>query len=356
MTFTKPIPFDEAIQSRNVKGLLPTSMSSKQLSRLSTELKERAVFSARTLHAGYLQKANDLFAKIAGGATPEDFERRAAGEEPLLQDIPGARLQLRKFLDSIGYRPDPTERGGVTDLSSDRRLNLLLQTNVEMAQGYGQWIASQDETTLDNLPALELFRISGAAKPRDWPARWRLAGDASGHAIGDGWTLTEDGRMIALKNHPIWERLGDPDLFDDGLGNPYPPFAFSSGMDVRDITREEAIQLDLIDSDTQIVTQDRGFNDNLEAHASRFNSALQAALEDDPALEIRDGILRITNRARRSNLTNRVRLVRDALINAGTSEGARKGSKKKNRATPDAPPSRESPAPTPKTFRADNGK
>jgi hypothetical protein len=64
--------------------------------------------------------------------------------------------------------------------------------------------------------------------------------------------------MVALKNHPIWERLGDPALFDDGLGNPYEPFAFGSGMGTVDVSRDDAMGLGIIDRDTQVdKTEDR---------------------------------------------------------------------------------------------------
>ena len=49
--------------------------------------------------------------------------------------------------------------------------------------------------------------------------------------------------MAALKSSGIWQVLGD---FPDGLGNPYPPFAFNSGMWTEEVSRDEAIQLGLI--------------------------------------------------------------------------------------------------------------
>src|SRR6185503_2254093 len=113
----------------------------------------------------------------------------------------------------------------------------VLKTNREIAQGYAQDRAGQDELLLDEWPAQELFRGEAREKERDWQERFRLAGDQSGSPIGDGWTITPDGRMIALKNHPIWDALGSSELFDDGLNNPFPPFAFASGMWVRDIDR-----------------------------------------------------------------------------------------------------------------------
>jgi hypothetical protein len=38
-------------------------------------------------------------------------------------------------------------------------------------------------------------------------------------------------------------KLGDSTLFDDGLGNPYPPFAWNSGMWIQDVSLAEALDL-----------------------------------------------------------------------------------------------------------------
>ena len=86
--------------------------------------------------------------------------------------------------------------------------------------------------------------------------------------------------MIALKDDPVWEQLGSSDLFDDGLDNPYPPFAFNSGMDVQDVDRDEAIKLGLIDRDTQVVPQSRGFNQDLQASPDVRDNSLKSALQE----------------------------------------------------------------------------
>jgi hypothetical protein len=131
-------------------------------------------------------------------------------------------------------------------LSSDGRINLVLRTNTQMMQGEGWWLQGQDAAVLDEFPAQELFRAEARVKERDWIQRFRLAGQQTGDPMGTGWTITSDGKMIALKNHPIWQKLSDPSLFPDGLGNPWPPFAFSSGMDVRDVDRDTAESIGII--------------------------------------------------------------------------------------------------------------
>ena len=55
------------------------------------------------------------------------------------------------------------------------------------------------------------------------------------------------GRMAALKSSGIWRALGDGEGgFNDTLGNPYPPFAFRSGMWTVELDRGEAEELGLL--------------------------------------------------------------------------------------------------------------
>ena len=59
--------------------------------------------------------------------------------------------------------------------------------------------------------------------------------------------LAESDRMVALKASPIWDSLGNgAGGYDDTLGNPYPPFAFNSGMWTDDVSRTDAEELGLI--------------------------------------------------------------------------------------------------------------
>ena len=52
--------------------------------------------------------------------------------------------------------------------------------------------------------------------------------------------------MAALKASPIWRELGNgAGGYRDTLGNPYPPFAFGSGLDWTPVGREEALAMDL---------------------------------------------------------------------------------------------------------------
>lgn len=281
MIFSSPTPWREAIASRELKAVMPTDMSSAELSaNIHSAILERSVFSAKTINADYLQKVNALITRIVSpevtrNPITQNLEPTAPGQS---MDPATARLEMKQALQSLGYQPDPEKRGGLQDLSSDVRINLVVKTNTEMAQGFGTWYADQDEARLDAWPAQELYRLEDRAKKRDWVGRWL---DAGGQILG--------GRMIALKNEPVWTAIST-------FGLPYPPFDFNSGMWVRDISRSEAIDLGLMQPDDLPPEPDkRGFNDDLQADITDLAAPLQAALIDSISdiAQFVDGILKL---------------------------------------------------------------
>ncbi len=102
-------------------------------------------------------------------------------------------------------------------------------------------LAEETDDTLDLFPAWRLTRFMWPnGKPRDWAVRWAAAGNAV------GWQGACREEMVARKDSPIWQSLGDgAGGFTDTLGNPYPPFAFNSGMGWEDVDRDEAEALGL---------------------------------------------------------------------------------------------------------------
>ena len=260
MDLTNPIPFVEAVQHLLGKGLMPTSLDTVGLRALDAGIRRQAVFSARTLMTDYLAKikevtTSDINPSQETRIDPDTGESRqvTVGFNPAT-----ARQELRDKLAALGYAPSDDEAGTITDLASSERINLVVKTNVELAQGAGNYIAGHDDDVLDAWPAQELYRQEGRDQPRNWDgrnpqgdktltgfgSRWMFAAQASSDADA-ARIMEETGRMIALKSSGIWQALGD---FEDGLGNPYPPFAFNSGMWVRDVPRKTAVDLGLIEA------------------------------------------------------------------------------------------------------------
>ena len=208
---------------QRVKDLLPTTLGSEEIrGTIAADILRRSVWSARMASVPYLAQIRDVCARVLAG----EINQATAVKE------------LMDTLTSMGHSPlDP---GGLTNPASLRRLNLIVDTQTQMAASVAR-IDNQTEATLMLWPAWELVRFEDRAKPRqDWAARWRAAGEYC------GWQGALQNRFIALKNSPIWAALGQgAGGFRDTLGNPYPPFAYSSGLDWMEVTAEECARLGL---------------------------------------------------------------------------------------------------------------
>lgn len=237
--------FVEAMTSREVRKVMPTDMSSAELAELPVDVMEQAVTSAKTLSTTYLNAMEREVRAILEPttATREDGSLFTAGRSEAR-----AELSLQRVWRSLGYQPPEGKAGTIEDLASDQRVKLVIDTNRDMAHGYGQWRQGQSEDVLDLWPCLELFRLEQRKEPRDWNARWKEAAAE----VGDRDALKALPRMIARKDSPIWEALSR-------FHTPYPPFDFNSGMWTREIDRDEAVKLGVIGEWDQVVPQRRPF-------------------------------------------------------------------------------------------------
>lgn len=223
-----------------IKELLPTTLGSEEIrEKIAGDILRRSIFSARMASASYLAKVRDVCALMVAGEINQAE----------------ATTRLLSCLKSMGY---DTESGNPTDLknpASERRLNLIVDTQRQMSASVAR-LMGETEGTVDRFPGYELCRMGSRAMPRqDWLARWNAAGEsvnwqgACQHPIyGD---VNAYG-FLALKSSPIWAALGNgAGGFNDTLGNPYPPFAYASGMAWLDADRETCERYGLISSGTQ---------------------------------------------------------------------------------------------------------
>lgn len=264
MLFKSPINFTDAMKLQVVKTVLPMTLDSAQYRALDADIKRRAVFSSKITSAQILDQLAGLTQDLLSGET----------------DAATAHLHLKKFLESLD---NPL---------SDSRVELMLNTNTATASGFAQFIQANDPDTIDQYPAWELYRAEEKKDPRNWPQRWQTAAAAA----QDGLALRAwvgHGRMAALKDSPIWQSLGDSGLFPDGLDNPYPPFAFNSGMyGLREVNRQDTIDLGLMSPEDKPQPHAiPNINEELQASYQFRSSKLQQALLEDPDLQFRDGIL-----------------------------------------------------------------
>src|SRR5947207_14204231 len=86
--------FESAIESNRVKALLPSDISSKELSQLSAEIKRRSEFSARVTNARFLQGIQNVIESILN---PAQVEGVTTGLSPAT-----ARDELRRLADNLG--------------------------------------------------------------------------------------------------------------------------------------------------------------------------------------------------------------------------------------------------------------
>jgi hypothetical protein len=238
-----PEPVFDAFLAASERGEMPTGLDTAGLRELSAELRSRMVFTARGTSAVFVSKIKEVVDQLAAGDI----------------GIADARVALIETLRVIGYTPEggfgdleigelgkvpPAVAGTLQDLSSFRRLELIVRTQLELMQGAGQQARGTTPDRLEAAPAWELIRVLEVTTPRDWPARWAIAGG----------TLTE-GRMVALKGDPVWGELGSSENFSDALDTDHPPFAFNSGMGWREIQREEVLALGITGPDGETVDE-----------------------------------------------------------------------------------------------------
>lgn len=290
--FSKALTWAEGVRRLAQRKILPTTLGTEELRSLGGDVKRWAVFSAKISKAEALQEINDVTREIIRGITPKDEEtfvytakdgtQEVRRKKPLQLSIPDAKYQLRQKFRELGVMVEnPAKIGTIEDPESDARLQLIVQTQEELAYNYGKFVSNQDPDLLDLWPCQELVRVSPSLVQRDWKARWKLCG---GHLY--------EGRMIALKNSDIWDRLGDSTTFPDALGNPYPPFAFNSGMGVEDVSRPEAERLGVILPNTPApLPRKRELTEDVKASPERFDESIRLALANDPDLIIADGVL-----------------------------------------------------------------
>lgn len=200
------------VSRREVKAVAKTTA---EWDMVEAQVRERAFFMAGVENARILQHFKDAAREIAAGKLTTNEARKLLRE------------QLRK----AGYEPAEDERGGIHDLSSRRRMEVTLRTNVDMARG---WMQREQMKKDKSQPGLRLYRAQESRQPRNWADRWKAAA-----AEVDWQGVARGGQMVALIESPIWVELSR-------FGNPYPPFDFGSKMRVRAVPYEECEKLGLV--------------------------------------------------------------------------------------------------------------
>jgi len=309
---------------------MPTALSSADLRELAAEVKRAALFSARMTQLRPLQALFDgLTAMLEGTGNVAD-----------------AKLLLTQVYSALGYDAEaggfpadveagvsvpPALRGSLRDLASQKRMDLTITTNYRMvANAAFVKRTTEDEQRRYEYPCFELIRIYDRVTPRgftrrkgvlrpkpgdDWPSRF----------VAAGGELYEKGtRMIALKGSPVWANLGaGAGGYKDTLGNPFPPFAFGSGHGLREVPRDEALLIGVMEPDDEAAAMPSTLKEALKAQSKEVPKDILEAFDD---LEDDGEWLRIAKRkqdaveaARR--ITNRLRVILHNRRSARTVRG-----------------------------------
>ncbi|MBB5033168.1 hypothetical protein [Prosthecobacter vanneervenii] len=243
MALLIPNPYDSTFSAAfalaKKRGLFPTWMGTAEIRDLEKGIRERAVFSARTTNAVYLDALKQRIERFIANGYDGDMGK--------------LRLELKDILTRLQYDPvkgfpgdeslgiPPARAGSLQDLSSDKRINLILNTQVQLMAGKGQEQQGLSEAALDLFPAYELVRLESRRVPREWLKDWKEAAENI-EWEGVSKSAFAEGRMIALKNSPIWAAIGSSALFNDALDVSHPPFRFNSGMGWQVRDREAALK------------------------------------------------------------------------------------------------------------------
>jgi len=197
------------------KALVASNLDSREWNSIQAGLRDRAFFSSRVAEANILDALQNRTAIYSDGHTSMSEIRKIA----------------RQDLQAMGYKPKAGEEGTIKDLYSKARLDVIVKHNVATARGFIRWAEGNEPGAYAAFPAQEFKRVHPRKHERGatfWTNKWKNAGGR----------FFAGGRMIALKDDPVWTNLS---IF----GTPYPPFEWGSGMGVRDIDRKTAIELGL---------------------------------------------------------------------------------------------------------------
>lgn len=214
-----------ALERRTVVG---APLRTFEWDLIEAHIREQSFWSATVEDVRYLEEMKARLVErinviATGGRSTMDKAKFVAEIQPLAE-LAGLRPQEAK-----------DGRGGLQDPGSRRRLELIWDIQIGLAEGRARWLAETDPAILPFAPAWEFTRLLPRAEWRDWPQRWLAAGMPA--PIGNGGPYGP--RMIALKTDPGWAKLSR-------FGLPWAPFDFGSGMGLRVIRRREARELGIL--------------------------------------------------------------------------------------------------------------
>lgn len=249
MQFVKPIPFAEALDKIGRRSPIGSMFTSSEWRDVPAELRELAFFSSRVESVRVLQRARD-------GITDFLKENREDLGNGVLALKVGSRQQfvdmMQQFLAAEGVERG---EGGLTDITSEKRLGLVFDTQTQQLQDYGYWKQGMDPDVLNEFPAQRFIRVIDVKEPRN--------------------SHTEFEDRAFLKTDPIWIRI------NEDFGVPWGPWGWGCGHDVEDVDRDEAEAEGLLQPGERIKPDTRRFAENMKASANGIDTDLLGKLKSE---------------------------------------------------------------------------
>jgi hypothetical protein len=183
-------------------------------------------------------------------------------------------------LDDLDDFSDPSLDDG---LGSKPAVGMSFWVAAAMALGFGALIQAGDD--VDDYPCQRFVRLEDRKEWRDWPSRYE---DAGGQFYDEPSTYPE-GLMADRIDADLWYDL-------NMFGVNYCPMDYKSGMGFEPMSREDAVQLGVIDADEIVEAPDDRFNDNVVFSGDLdkpIRDVLMSALGDDFYFDAESG--NITN-------------------------------------------------------------
>lgn len=274
MQFVKPIPFKEAVEKLGKKSVIGSKLKAGEWAQVPLALRDRAFFSSRIESVRFLQGAKDFIDSFLQGAT-EEIEGPDGNVHTGLKA--GSRAQfvkeMREFAIANGLGPlDPKDKGTVKDITSEKRLSLIFNTQTQAAHDYGYWKQGMDPGLINEFPAQRFIREAEVKKPRFI------------HIQNEG--------VVRLKTDlDFWMAMNSPAI--GGFGVPWGPWGFNSGMGVEDVDRGEAELLGLINPGQKLEPIEKDFNERLQASVRNLDPKLVQHLKSafGSQVTIKDGAI-----------------------------------------------------------------
>lgn len=250
----KPLKFLDAVRRLGKKRPVAKKLSSREWAAMPNQIKDRAYFTSNIESMKFLNRSKKMLEDYLSGAretvTTPDGRRVTALKKASRRDFVTAMQKLAKEEGLGNVLPPGTDnrdaKSKMKDIASESRLKLIFDTQTQQAQAYGYYKQGQDPAILDAYPAQRFIRAQQRKEPRPLHQKNR-------------------NQVRRKDDMEFWLRMNDQSI--GGLGVPFGPWGFNSGMDVEDVRRDEAIRLGLIDKNEQVLPPDDTFNKGLKAAA-----------------------------------------------------------------------------------------